>query len=121
MLKSESKHLNFKIIWSYMNIPVMPKSIISIINYQSDAIVSKQLLKKSNDTVTLYAFDRDESLNDSSSPYDMLIHILEGKIDLKINGTANLIKAAEYFSLPAKISYSIEAKEKAKVLLTVIK
>jgi len=42
-----------------MNIPVMPKSIISIINYQSDVIVSKQLLKKPNGTVTLYAFDKD--------------------------------------------------------------
>ena len=104
-----------------MNIPVMPKSIITVINYQSDAIVSKQLLKKSNGTVTIYAFDKDESLNDSTSPYDILIHVLEGTIDLKVNGSANLIKTPEYFSLPAKIPYSIEAKEKTKLLLTVIK
>lgn len=104
-----------------MNIPVMPKSIISVINYQSNAIVSKQLLKKNNGTVTLHAFDKDESLNDSTSPHDILIHILEGTIDLKVNGTSNLIKTAEYFSLPAKIPYSIEAKEKTKVLLTIIK
>jgi quercetin dioxygenase-like cupin family protein len=104
-----------------MNIPVMPKSIISEINYQSEAIVSKQLLKKNNGTVTLYAFDRNEALNDSTSPFDILVHVLEGTIDLKVNGTSNLIKASEYFSLPAKIPYSIEAKEKTKILLTVIK
>ena len=104
-----------------MNIPVMPKSIVSVINYQSDAIVSKQLLKKNNGTVTLYAFDKDESLNDNTSPYDMLIHVLEGTINLKVNETTNLIKAMEYFSLPAKVSHSIEAKEKCKILLTVIK
>jgi quercetin dioxygenase-like cupin family protein len=104
-----------------MNIPVMPKSIISEINYQPEAIVSKQLLKKNNGTVTLYAFDRNESLNDSTSPFDILVHVLEGTIDLKVNGTSNLIKASEYFSLPAKIPYSIEAKEKTKILLTVIK
>lgn len=104
-----------------MNIPVMPKSIISVINYQSDAIVSKQLLKKSNGSVTIYAFDKDESLNDSTSPFDILIHVLEGTIDLKVNGSTNLIKTPEYFSLPAKIPYSIEAKEKTKLLLTVIK
>lgn len=104
-----------------MNIPVVPKSIISMINYQPGAIVSKQLLKKNNGTVTLYAFDKDESLNDSTSPFDILIHILEGTIDLKVNGASNLIKATEYFSLPAKISYAIEAKEKTKILLTVIK
>lgn len=99
----------------------MPKSIISIINYQPDAIVSKQLLKKSNGTVTLYAFDKDESLNDSTSPVEILIYILEGTIDLKVNGTSNLIKATEYFLLPSKIPYAIEAKEKTKVLLTIIK
>ncbi len=104
-----------------MNIPVVPKSIISLINYQPDAIVSKQLLKKSNGTVTLFAFDKDESLNDSTSPHDILIHVLEGTIDLKVNGTTNLIKATEYFSLPAKIPHSIEAKEKTKILLTIIK
>ena len=104
-----------------MNIPVIPKSIISEINYQSDAIVSKQLLKKNNGTVTLHAFDRNESMNDSTSPFDILIHVLEGTIDLKVNGTSNLIKTSEYFSLPAKIPYAIEAKEKTKILLTVIK
>lgn len=104
-----------------MNIPVVPKSILSLINYQPDAIISKQLLKKNNGTVTLYAFDKDESLNESTSLHDVLIYVLEGTIDLKVNGTTNLIKATEYFSLPAKIPYSIEAKEKAKVLLTIIK
>lgn len=104
-----------------MNIPVIPKSIISVINYQPDAIVSKQLLKKVNGSVTLYAFDKDESLNESTSPVDILIYVLEGTIDLKVNGTSNLIKANEYFSLPSKIPYSIEAKEKAKVVLTIIK
>lgn len=104
-----------------MNIVVMPKSIVSITNYQTDAIVSKQLLKKNNGSVTLYAFDKDESLNDNTSPYDTLIHVLEGTIDLKINGTTNLIKINEYFTLPAKISHTIEAKEKCKILLTVIK
>ena len=104
-----------------MNIQVLAKSIIGVINYQTDAIVSKQLLKKNNGTVTLYAFDKDESSNESTSPFDILIHVLEGTIDLKVNGTTNLIKANEFFSLPSAIPYSIVAKEKTKVLLTVIK
>ena len=104
-----------------MNIAIVPKSIVSVVNYQTDAIVSKQLLKKSNGSVTLYAFDKNEALNDNTSPVDILIHVLEGTIDLKINGTVNLIKTSEYFTLPAKISYTIEAKEKSKILLTVIK
>lgn len=104
-----------------MNISVIPKSIVSIVNYQIDAIVSKQLLKKHNGSVTLYACHKDESLNDNTSPFDTLIHVLEGTIDLKISGTTNLIKINEFFILPAKISYSIEAKEKSKILLTIIK
>ena len=59
--------------------------------------------------------------NDSTSSHDILIDVFEGTMDLKVNGPSNLIKTTEYFSLPAKIPYSIEAKEKSKVLLTIIK
>ena len=97
-----------------MNIPVMPKSIISIINYQSDAIVSKQLLKKNNGTVTLHAFDKDESLNDSTSPYDILIHVLEGTIDLKVNGTSNLIKQLNIFLCLLKFPMRLKQKKKLR-------
>jgi quercetin dioxygenase-like cupin family protein len=83
--------------------------------------VSKQLLKKNNGKVTLLASDKGESLNDSTSPNDILVNVLEGTIDLKVNGTSNLVETADYFSLPSKIPHSIGEKEKTKVSFTVIK
>jgi quercetin dioxygenase-like cupin family protein len=104
-----------------MNIIVKPLSITTAIEYQTGAVVSKQLLKKNSGNVTLHAFDRNETLNETTSSYDLLIHVLEGTIDLKVNGTSNLLKVGEYFVLPSKIPHIIEAKEKTKILLTVIK
>jgi quercetin dioxygenase-like cupin family protein len=104
-----------------MNILVKPLSITATIDYQTGAVVSKQLLKKNAGNVTLLAFDKGETLNETTSSYDTLIHVLEGTIDLKVNGTSNLLKVGEYFVLPSKIPHIIEAKEKTKILSTVIR
>lgn len=104
-----------------MNILVKPLSMVSSIDYQSGAVVSKQLLKKNYGNVTLHAFDKNETLNENTYSYDMLIYVLEGTIDLHLNGTTNLIKSGEFFLLPAKTTHLIISKEKTKVLSTVIK
>jgi quercetin dioxygenase-like cupin family protein len=104
-----------------INIIVKPTVITSAIEYQTGAVVSKQILKKGAGNVTLLAFDRNETLNESTSSYDLLLHVLEGTLDLKVNGTSNLLKAGEYFVLPSKIPHIIEAKEKTKILSTVIR
>jgi quercetin dioxygenase-like cupin family protein len=104
-----------------MNILVKPLSMVSSIDYQTGAVVSKQLLKKNSGNVTLHAFDKNESLNENTLSYDMLIYILEGTVDLHVNGSTNLIKAGEFFILPARTTHSVISKEKTKVLSTVIK
>lgn len=104
-----------------MNILVKPAALNMAIDYQTGAIVSKQLLKKNSGNVALQAFDKNEMLNENTSPHDILIYVLEGTIDLKIDAATNLIKAGEYFVLPAKVTHSIGSKEKTKILTVVIK
>jgi quercetin dioxygenase-like cupin family protein len=104
-----------------MNILVKPSAMVSSIDYQTGAVVSKQLLKKNSGNVTLHAFDKNETLNENTFSHDMLIHVLEGTMDLHVNGTTNLIKAGEYFVLPSKVTHVLISKEKTKVLATVIK
>lgn len=104
-----------------MNILVKPLTMISAIDYQTGAVVSKQLLKKGTGNVTLQAFDKNETLNENTFSYDILIYVLEGTIDLRVNGTTNLLKAGEYFVLPSKTAHIIGSKEKTKILSVVIK
>ncbi len=91
------------------------------VQFQDSGIVSKQLIKKSNGNITLFAFDKDESLTEHTSSFDALAYILEGEMEFKIGGKPYVVKGGEYINLPANISHGLSAKEKTKMLLMMIK
>jgi quercetin dioxygenase-like cupin family protein len=58
-----------------------------MIEYQKGTVVSKTLINKSAGTVTLFAFDKGEGLSEHAAPYDAMVQILEGEVEIKISGT----------------------------------
>jgi quercetin dioxygenase-like cupin family protein len=50
-----------------------------------------------------------------------MLQVIEGTIDVIVGGTSNLIKAGEYVQLPAEFSHTLQAKEKTKILLIMMK
>jgi len=97
------------------------QKIANTIDYQTNSIVSKQIIKKSNGNVTLFAFDKDESLSEHTSPYEALVQILEGKMVVTIGGQQHSLVEGDFILLPPNISHALNAKEKTKLLLTMIK
>src|SRR5690606_21428438 len=95
--------------------------LIDDINYQSSSIVSKQIIKKPNGNVTLFAFDKDESLTEHTSSFDALVFMVDGKMEIKIGGKPFSVNKGEYIILPANIPHGLIAAEKSKMLLTMIK
>ena len=52
--------------------------IINLINYQSGSVVSREVVKKPNGSITAFAFDEGEGLSEDTAPYDAIIQGLEG-------------------------------------------
>lgn len=100
---------------------VNSQKLIDDIDYQPNSIVSKQIIKKLNGNVTLFAFDKGESLSEHTSPFDALVFMVDGIMEIKIGGKPFEVKAAEYILLPANIPHGLIAVEKSKMLLTMIK
>ncbi len=96
-------------------------NIISEIDYQSASIVSKQIIKNPNGNVTLFAFAEGESLAEHTSPFDALVLILEGTMEITLGGTPINVTSGERLLMPANISHGLIAKENTKMLLTMIK
>ena len=94
---------------------------MSLIDYQSGGIVSKQLLKMPTGNVTLFAFDADQSLSEHTSPYEALITMLEGEADVTIGGTTQRVRAGELLQLPANIPHGVQAPMPFKMTLTMIR
>jgi quercetin dioxygenase-like cupin family protein len=104
----------------------MPESIsaeklIESINYQNGSIVSKQIIKKPNGNITLFAFDKDESLTEHTSPFEAVVYMVDGEMEIKIGGNPYNVKAGEILVMPPDVPHGLKATVKSKMLLTMIK
>jgi quercetin dioxygenase-like cupin family protein len=95
--------------------------LLNAINYQDGSIVSKQIIKKPNGNITLFAFDKDESLTEHTSPYEAVVYMVDGEMEITIGGNPNTLKAGELIVMPPNVPHGLKASVKSKMLLTMIK
>ena len=95
--------------------------LIDAVNYQNGSIVSKQIIKKPNGNITLFAFDKDESLTEHTSPFEAVVYMVEGEMEITIGGKPYIVKAGEILIMPANIPHGLKASLKSKMLLIMIK
>ena len=95
--------------------------LVDAINYQNGSIVSKQILKKPNGNITLFAFDKDESLTEHTSPYEAIVYMVDGEMEIKIGGNPHNVTEGEIIVMPPNVPHGLKAAVKSKMLLTMIK
>lgn len=95
--------------------------LIDSIKYQNGSIVSKQIIKKPNGNITLFAFDKDESLTEHTSPFEAVVYMVDGEMEISIGGTPYKVKAGELIVMPANVPHGLKAASRSKMLLTMIK
>lgn len=100
---------------------IKKEKLIESMNYQNGSIVSKQILKKPNGNITLFAFDKDESLTEHTSPYEAVVYMVDGEMEIKIGGKPHNVKAGELIVMPPNIPHGLKALQQSKMLLTMIK
>ena len=92
-----------------------------LVNYQNNAIVSKTIVEKETGTVTLFAFDKDQSLSEHTAPFDALVQVIEGRAEIRIAGIPHLVNEGEMLVMPAQQSHALKALIPFKMLLTMIR
>ena len=97
------------------------KNLQKMVDYQKNAVVSSEIIKNSSGTVTLFAFDRGQGLSEHTAPYDALVNIIDGEAVVKISGAPMTVKNGEIILMPAGKPHSLEAVEKFKMMLVMIK
>lgn len=96
-------------------------NLSSLIDYSDGGIISKQVLKNSSGNITLFSFDKNQGLSEHTAPFDAVVQILEGEVEIKIGGIPHILKEGETIIMPANISHALAAKERFKMLLTMIR
>jgi quercetin dioxygenase-like cupin family protein len=101
--------------------PGSPFELGKAIKYQKGAVVSREILKKRTGTLTLFAFDKGQGLSEHTAPFDATVYIVDGQAKIKVAGKPHTVKQGELIIMPAGKPHSLQAQEKFKMLLIMVR
>ncbi len=96
-------------------------NIANLIDYQEGSVVSRTLIDKKAGTVTLFAFAEGQGLSEHTAPYDAMVYVLDGQVEVKIAGKPVELGQGEMTIMPADKLHALTAKTKFKMLLVMIR
>jgi quercetin dioxygenase-like cupin family protein len=101
--------------------PVKAENLAGMINVQPGAVVSRTIIDKKTGTVTVFAFDEGQGLSEHTAPFDAMVTVLEGRVEIKIGGTSHTLEAGEMIVMPAGIPHGLSALAPMKMVLVMIR
>jgi quercetin dioxygenase-like cupin family protein len=84
-------------------------------------IASRVLARSAGGNVTLFAFDKGESLSEHTTPFDALALTLDGALTLTIGGKRVDTTAGTIIRLRANVPHAVEASVASRMLLVMLK
>lgn len=98
-----------------------PTALAALVDYQPGSVVSRTLVKGRTGTVTVFAFDAGEGLSEHETPFDALLLVADGRAVVRIGGEEHTVATGEIVRLPAGIPHAVQAVERFKMLLIMIR
>lgn len=95
--------------------------LVDLIAVQLGAVVSKTLIELPTGTVTLFAFDQGQKLSEHTAPFDALVTVMQGSIDIILDGVHHTLTAGDAIVMPAGAVHAVDALEPCVWLLTMIR
>jgi quercetin dioxygenase-like cupin family protein len=95
--------------------------LAQIVDYQSGAVVSREILSKPTGTVTLFAFDQGQGLSEHTAPFDALVQVIDGEAEITISGEHRVVSAGEIIMMPANRPHALKALRRFKMMLIMIR
>ncbi|PXY90674.1 cupin domain-containing protein [Gilliamella apis] len=101
--------------------PAQELNLASLIKQTEQGIASRVLAKTSGGNLTLFAFDKGQGLSEHSAPFDAIVMVIEGQLNLIIDGKPVKAEPGTIVKMPANIPHAVEAPIPAKMLLIMLR
>lgn len=101
--------------------PAQPVRLVDLLDYAPGAVVSRVLAKASGGSVTLFAFEAGQELSEHTAPFDALVEVLDGEVELTIGGEPVMARSGETVLMPADVPHAVQARRRFKMLLTMVR
>ncbi len=100
--------------------PAEAVKVDGLVQYQEGSVVSRTLVEKDTGDVTIFAFAAGQGLREHSAPYDALVHVIDGQVEITISGKPHTVSAGEMILMPANQPHALKAIGRFKMILTMI-
>jgi quercetin dioxygenase-like cupin family protein len=101
--------------------PSQPVRLAELLEYAPGAVVSRALAKATGGSVTLFAFEAGQELSEHTAPFDAVVEVLDGEVELTIGGAPVLAQAGQTVLMPAHVPHAVRARARFKMLLTMLR
>ena len=95
--------------------------LVDLIGYQGGSVVSHEIMSRPTGTVTLFAFDAGQGLSEHTAPFDAMVSVLDGEVEITISGNKHALKTGDMIVMPANQPHALKAVKRFKMLLVMIK
>lgn len=92
-----------------------------LIEYRQGQIVSMTIAQIPSANITLFSLDKGEGISTHTTSGDAMVQILDGEAEISIGDQVINVKEGETVIMPSDVPHGLEARERFKMLLTVIK
>ena len=92
-----------------------------MIDYAEGGVVSRELIHNNSGSVTLFSFDAGQGLSEHFAPFDALVEVLDGEMELSVEAQLFTIRRGESFIIPAGARHAVKAVVRFKMVITMIR
>jgi len=92
-----------------------------LVDYQEGSVVSRTVIDKKTGTVTAFAFAEGQGLSEHTAPFDAMVYVLDGEVEITISGTPLSVKQGDMVIMPANEPHALRAVKPFKMVLTMIR
>lgn len=101
--------------------PAAVSEIARLVDVAPSAIVSRVLARANGGSVTLFAFAQGQELSEHTAPFDALVQVFDGQLNVTIGGQAVTVGPSEIVLMPADVPHALRAEADSRMILTMLK
>jgi quercetin dioxygenase-like cupin family protein len=101
--------------------PGVSHRLEDLISPTPHGIASRVLAKTGGGNLTLFAFDAGQGLSEHTAPFDALVLVVSGALNLTIGGQQVRAEPGTLVRMPAGVPHSLDATEPARMLLVMLR
>ena len=93
-------------------------TITDLVTFQEAGITSRTIVESPTTIVTIFAFDAGQALSEHTTPFNALVQVVKGELEITIGGQPNTVGAGQMIIMPTNIPHGLRASQKSIMILT---